>query len=370
MRVLENANVTGQRVVIRLALDVPLSEGAEKLVLDDTRLKEALPTLNYLLGRQAKLVLIGKLGRPQGTVKKDLSLRPVYLHLSALLKKPIAFAPTLFGQTTKVAVEALKPGELIGLENTGFEPGEDNNSRTMARQLAAYGDFYVDEAFSKVHRQEASMVAITEFLPSYAGLALEKEYRVLTALLRHPANPFVAVIGGAKADKLPVIGALLQKADRVLVGGGVANIFLAALGRDVGRSPVDDQYLNKAAEIFRSSAGRIVLPADDKRNSDDEILDIGPQTINEFSRLLTSAKTIFWNGNLGKSELPEFRAGSDQIAKVIANSGATTVVGGGNTLEIIHRLNLQNQLSFASSGGGATLALLAGQKLPAIEALR
>lgn len=369
MRSLEDAPVSGKKVLLRLALDVPLSGGAEPLVLDDTRLKESLSTIHYLLNRQARVVIIGKLGRPHGQRQASLSLRPVYLHLSALLKKPIVFCPTLLGERTAQAVESLKVGEIVGLENTGFEKGEDDNSRTLAKQLAGYGDIYVNDAFSKVHRSEASTVAITEFLPSYAGLSLEKEYQTLTSLLRHPARPFVAVIGGAKADKLPVIGHLLHKADRILVGGGVANIFLAAEGRDVGSSVIETDYLDDAKAILRRSRGKIVLPTDDRRSTGGQIFDIGPETTSEFSRVIKGAKTIFWNGNLGKSEDEAFRAGSDGIARAIANSGATTIVGGGNTTEIINRLQLTAEISFISSGGGAALALLSGEKLPGITAL-
>jgi phosphoglycerate kinase len=369
MRVLENAAVAGQRVIVRLALDVTLSGGPEPLVLDDRRLRESLTTLHYLLERGAKLILIGKLGRPEGKVEPTLSLRPVFLHLSALLKKPITFAPALFSEATKQAVVALEDGGVLGLENLEFQPEELNNSRTFAQKLAEYGQLYVDDDFPKAHHAVASNVAITEFLPSYAGLGMEKEWQVLTNLLRHPAHPFIAVIGGAKADKLPVIGALVRQADRVLVGGAVANIFLKATGHEVGASPVDEQYLSQARQIFQAAAGRIILPVDHKTDEHGVILDIGPNTVTAFSQVLKSAKTIFWNGDVGKAEEPAYQAGSDAIAHVIAESGATTVVGGGNTLEIIDRLGLYQQLTFISSGGGATLALLAGQKLPAVEAL-
>ncbi len=370
MKSLEEANVTGKRVLLRLALDVPLSGGPEPLVLDDTRLREALPTIHYLLERQAKIIIVGKLGRPHGQFHSELSLRPVYTHLSALLNKPVTFAPKLFTTATEKAVEELKESELIGLENTGFDSGEDSNSRTFARKLAAYGEVYVNDAFSKAHRAEASVVAVTEFLPAYAGLAMEKEYRILTSLLRHTAHPFVAVIGGAKADKLPVIRHLVHSADRILVAGAIANIFLASKGQDVGNSPIDQEYLAPAKAILKEGRGRIMLPVDDKRDSGGSILDIGPHTVLQFSQMLKNAKTIFWNGNLGKSELPEFRAGSDAIAKAIAESGATTIVGGGNTAEILQRLHVTKEINFISSGGGAALALLAGEKLPAIEALK
>lgn len=370
MRSLEDAAVNGQKVLIRLGLDVPLVQnGSEWLVADDTRLRSILPTLHWLLNRHAKVIIVSHLGRPGGKIKADLSLRPVYTHLAALLKKPIQFAPQLFSAATEAAVAGLPDGQILGLENLRFDPGEDNNARTFAKKLARYGDLYVNEAFSVSHREAASLVAITEFLPSYAGLQLEREYQILTSLLRHPAAPFVAIVGGAKiADKLPFLKQLVQKADLVLVGGGIANTFLAASGVDIKKSLSDTASLPAATAIMKQARGKIVLPIDFVWH-EDQILDLGPKTTELFQSHLKRAKTVFWNGNLGKSEDPRFAVTSEAIARFLASRPATTIVGGGDTAEIVTRLKLNNKLSFVSSGGGATLELLAGQKLPGLEAL-
>lgn len=371
MKSLEEAPVNGKKVLVRLGLDVPLTAGADPKVADDSRLRSVLVTLNYLLNRDAKVIIISHVGRPDGKIEKSLSLKPVYLHLSALLKRPIKFAPQLFNAATQAAVDELQGGQVLGLENLRFDVGEANNSRTFAKRLAEYAELYIDEAFSVAHRQSASIAAITEFLPSYAGLEFEKEYHVLNTLLRHPASPFVSVIGGAKiTDKLPIIKQLIQKADRVLIGGAIANTFLAADGRDVGASIVEKELFPAALEIIRRGKGGLILPTDYVFSSDKQIYDIGPKTIAEFGQYLSAAKTIFWNGNLGKSEDEKYRRGSDEIAQVVADSGATSIVGGGNTAEIIDRLGLTKEITFVSSGGGAALDLLAGKTLPGIEALR
>jgi 3-phosphoglycerate kinase len=367
MKELEDAPISGKTVILRLALDLPLGEKGE--ILDDERLRVSLPTINFLLNRFAKLVIIGHLGRPNGKPADQLSLRPVYLRLSALLKKPVHFAPNLFSLDTKTAVERLKEGQILGLENLRFDTGEEANSRTFAKKLAAYGDIYVNDAFSASHREAASLVAITEFLPSYPGLRLEQELQVLKNLLKHPARPFVAVVGGVKiADKLPAIAQIAKVADKVLVGGGVANTFMVAKGMNVRGSVIDQDYIEKAKDILKRYRDKIVLPVDFVWGGD-KILDNGQETTEMFLHHLKGAQTIFWNGSLGHTEDPRYRGCSDKVAKFIADLPATTVVAGGNTIEIISRLGLENDISFVSSGGGAALELLSGQRLPAIEAL-
>lgn len=369
MKSLEEANIFGKTVLVRIGADVPLSDSVPPKITDDSRLRVLLPTLQYLINRKCRIVLCAHLGRPNGKVDKAYSLRPIYLRLSALLKRPIIFAPTIISEKTRLAIGKLGDGELLGLENIRFEPGEERNSRTFARKLAEYGEIYVNEAFNVAHHEGASFIAITEFLPSYAGLQFEKEVSIMRQLVRHPARPFVVVVGGVKiADKLPVLKYLSQHADRVLVGGGVANTFLAALGKDVGSSVVDSEYFDQARAIFKRSRGKIVLPTDFVTHAD-AIMDIGHETTKQYLKYLKTAQTIFWNGSLGKAEEDEYAIGSEVIAHYIADSPATTIIGGGNTVEIFSRLKLLGDLTFVSTGGGATLELLAGHRLPGIAAL-
>lgn len=369
MKYLEEVALKGKRVILRTDLNVPLSKESPPKILDDYRLKAVLPTLHYLLERRAKVIIMAHLGKPKNGAEAGLSLRIVYERLADLLNTPIKFAPQHFSEATKKAVAELEDGEVLGLENLRFDPGEAANSRTFARKLSEYGDIYVDDAFGSAHREAASMVAITEFLPSYAGLLMEKEVSMLTTLMRHPARPFIAVIGGAKiSDKLPLIRRFLHLADRILVGGGVANTFLLASGMDVKQSLVDGEFLDEAKAIYKEAAGKIILPADYVWDGE-KILDIGPDTVKLFEGYINTSKTVFWNGCLGYTEDAKFSKGSDEIAKFIAEHGSTSVVGGGNTVEVLTKLGLTNKITFVSSGGGATLELLGGEKLPGLVAL-
>jgi phosphoglycerate kinase len=369
MKSLEDVSVNDKRVLLRIDTNVPVTDTKEIHVADDFRLRAVVPTIQFLLNRKAKVILLGHLGRPDGPNPAE-SLRPVFHHLSALVNQPIKFAPKLFSPETARAVDDLKAGEILGLENLRFDPGEAKNSRTFARKLAGYGDIYINDAFAVSHRDAASVVAITEFLPSYPGILLELEYKTLTELMRHPARPFVAVIGGAKiGDKLPVLQHLLPRADRILIGGGVATTFLAAQGEEVGQSLVDRDQIETARLLLKKARGKIILPIDLVWH-DDAILDIGPKTAALFGQHLKVAKTIFWNGNLGKTEVAEFARGSAAIAKIVAASQATTIVGGGNTIEIFSKLGLLKKVTFVATGGGASLELLSAAVLPGIAALQ
>lgn len=370
MKFLEDAPLSGKRVLVRINIDVPIRGDKEPVVVDSFRLKAVLPTLHYLIDNRAKIVLLAHLGRPDGKEVRELSLRPVYLHLSALLKKPISFAPKLFSNATAEAVEKLGEGELLGLENLRFDPGEEKNSRTFAARLAHYGDLYVNDAFSVSHRSAASLVAITDLLPSYAGQLLEREYQVLSNLMKHPAKPYGAVIGGAKIeDKLPIIKQFLMRADWVLVGGGVANTFLKADGKvDIKNSLYDADRIEIAREILKKSRGKLILPTDYVWH-EDKILDLGPNTIINYQRHLKSAQTVFWSGPLGKVEDEKFQKGSLEIARTIADVGATSVVGGGDTVGFINGQDLAKKFSFVSTGGSATLEFLGGRVLPGLKAL-
>lgn len=368
MKGMEDGNFTEHRVLVRVDLDVPLTEGSSPDVLDDYRLRSLLPTINYLINRMAKVILIGHLGRPDGKQEKNLSLKPVYLRLSALLNRPIKFSPQLFSESTKKAVADLEGGEILGLENLRFDRGEDNNSRTFAAKLARYGEVYVNEAFACYH-ETASIVAITEFLPHFAGLHLEQEFKILSGLIRHPARPFIAIISGAKAsDKLPTIEGLLPNVDRVLVGGRVANNFLAASGVDVKNSKIETSLIEKSRDLLKKAKGKIILPEDYLWDGD-EILDVGPKTVRNYERYLKNAKTIIWSGPLGKIEDPRFEKSSKRLAEFVVNTKATTIVGGGNTIEMLDMFKLTDKFSFISTGGGASLELLSGSTLPGIKAL-
>ncbi len=364
---LEDAPIASKKILLRLGLDLPLGDSGE--IIDDSRLRSSLETIHFLLNRQAKVVIIGHFGRPNGQPDPKLSLRPVYLHLSALLKKPISFAPNLFSPATKKLIEEMAEGTVVGLENLRYDSGEEGNSRTFAKKLAQYGEVFVNDAFSVAHREAASTVAITEFLPSYPGLLFEREVEILHNLMKHPDRPFVAIIGGIKvADKLPAIRYIADKADRVLVGGAVANTFLAAAGMNVRESIIDKAYLEQAKELVKRYRDKLVLPEDFVWESG-KILDNGPQTTKKFQTYLKSARTILWNGSLGHSENPKYAHGSDTIAKYIAELPATTIIAGGNTIEIFSRLKLLQEVNFVSTGGGATLELLSGRALPGIRAL-
>lgn len=366
MKFLEEAVLAGQKVLLRIDASLPIKDDQ---IRDDFRLKAILPTINFLLNHQAKVILASHLGRPKGKVEAELSLRPIYLHLASLLRKPIKFVKEVVGEKVLKQVNELENGEIIGLENLRFESGEDKNSRTFARQLASLADLYVNDAFSVDHRAAASVEAITEFLPSYAGLRLEQEIKMLGSLLKNPHRPFIVVLGGAKIDdKLPVIKHLLHIADKILIGGGVANNFLLAQGQEVKQSLVDPSYLSVATQLFKQARGKLILPVDFVWQSE-QILDIGPKSVDLFKGVLKSAGSILWSGPLGKTEVKPFDQASIEIARAIIASRATSIVGGGNTVDFIRGQDLTNRFSFVSTGGGALLEFLAGADLPGIKAL-
>ncbi len=370
MKFLEDASLTGKRVMVRVGADVPLEKTKQGMaVVDDYRLRQLLPTLHYLLDYGARIVLISHLGRPGGKPDHDLSLRPVWLRLSALLKRPIQFASSVDADATNKAAASLENGQVLALENLRFYPGEEKNSRTFAARLARSADIYVNDAFGVSHREAASLCAITELLPSYGGLLLEREISMLSNLMSHPAKPYVAIVGGAKiSDKLPTIKQLLHRADHILVGGGVANTLLAASDHQVKKSLVDTGSLDEARKLLKLGRGRLILPTDFVWQKD-AIMDIGPLTRKDYAKYLKHAQTVFWGGPLGKVEDPTHRAGSEAIARAIVDSGATSVVGGGDTVGFLEQAELASQFSFVSTGGGATLEYLGGQVLPGLKAL-
>ena len=390
-KTVRDIDVRGKRVFLRADLNVPLDDTR---ITDDTRIRASLPTIVYLLERGATVILASHLGRPKGKVNDALRLKPVADRLGQLLGRPVRMTGDALGPGVQVAIDKLRPGDLLLLENLRFHAEEETNDPKFAKALAAMADIYVDDAFGSAHRAHASTEGITHFLPSVAGLLLEREVEALSALLDKPARPFHTLIGGAKiSGKLEVLDALLSRCQAVLVGGGMANTFLAARGLAMGKSLVEpDQYAN--AEHIVSEARRkrvrLMLPTDvviaaqvhpraqhqvvpvTAVPKDWTVVDIGPQTVAAYTEHLSKAKTIFWNGPMGIFEIAPFADGTNAIARYVASrtaEGVITVVGGGDSVAAVDQLGLTDQMSHVSTGGGASLEFVEGKKLPGVEAL-
>jgi phosphoglycerate kinase len=385
-KTIRDIDVQGKRVLVRVDYNVPVKEG---VVGDDTRIHAAMPTLDYLLENGAALILCSHLGRPKGSPDPKYSLKPVAEHLSKLMGKPVQFVEEAIGPKAEAAAEALKPGEVLVLENTRFHPGETKNDPDMARQLASLADIYVDDAFGSAHRAHASTEGVTQFLPAVAGFLLEKEIQYLGQAIADPERPFVAILGGAKiSDKIGVIKNLLAKADSILIGGGMANTFFKAEGYPVADSLVEDEALDTAKELLAQAGTKLRLPVDvviaDKFEADAQhktmatgpipdgwrILDIGPETIEHYSRIIHEAKTIVWNGPMGVFEFPEFAKGTFAVAQAAAESDAVTIVGGGESVAAVKQSGLADKITHISTGGGASLEMLEGLTLPGVAALQ
>jgi phosphoglycerate kinase len=386
-----DADVAGKRVFLRADLNVPLDDGR---ITDDSRIRASLPTLIYLLEHDATVVLASHLGRPKGKVNDSLRLKPVADRLSALLRRPVRMTGDALGPGVQDAIAKLRPGDLLMLENLRFHAGEEANDPAFAKALAGFADIYVNDAFGSAHRAHASTEGITHFLPSYAGLLLEQEVVALTRLLKQPPRPFHTVIGGAKiSGKLEVLNALVRRSQAILVGGGMANTFLAARGHAMGKSLVEPDLMPTALELLaeaRRKRMRIVLPVDlviapqihhraqttivglDGVPKDWTVVDIGPKTIALYTQVLGAAKTIFWNGPMGVFEIPAFAEGTNAIARFMAErtaKGVVTVVGGGDSVAAVEGLRMGTKMSHVSTGGGASLEFLEGKTLPGVAAL-
>jgi len=378
--------VKGKRVLVRVDFNVPVKDGK---VGDDTRIRAALPTLEYLIDKGAALILCSHLGRPKGEVKPEFSLRPVADHLGKLMGKQIAFAEDCIGPKAEDAAEVLKPGDVLLLENTRFHAGETKNDPDMAKQLASLADMYVNDAFGSAHRAHASTEGVAQYLPAVAGFLLEKEIKYLGQAVADPEKPFVAILGGAKiSDKIGVIKNLLAKADSILIGGGMANTFFKAEGYPLGDSLVEDDVLETAKDLLAQGGKKIRLPVDvviaDKFEADAEhntiptgpipdgwrILDIGPETVKHYSKIITDAKTVVWNGPMGVFEFPEFAKGTFAIAQAAADSDAVTIIGGGESVAAVKQSGLADKITHISTGGGASLEMLEGLTLPGVAALQ
>ncbi len=379
-------DVRGKRVLVRVDYNVPIKDGK---VGDDTRVRAAMPTLEYLLQHGAAVILCSHLGRPKGGPDPKYSLRPVALHLAELLGQPVNFAEDCIGPAAQSAAQALQPGQVLLLENTRFHPEEEKNDPEMARQLAILANVYVNDAFGSAHRAHASTEGVAHYLPAVAGFLLEKEIRYLGQAIADPKRPFIAILGGAKiSDKIGVIRNLLTKADQVLIGGGMANTFFKAQGYPIGDSLVEDEALDTARQLVQEGSTRLRLPVDvniaDKFAADAQrktmpmgpvpegwrIMDIGPETVAAYSKAVSGAGTVVWNGPMGVFEFPEFAQGTFGLAKAVAKSGATTIVGGGDSVAAIQESGLADKITHISTGGGASLEMLEGLVLPGVAALQ
>ncbi|MCX7975966.1 MAG: phosphoglycerate kinase [Bellilinea sp.] len=384
-KTVRDIDVKGKKVFVRVDFNVPVKDG---VVGDDTRIRAALPTIQYLLDQGAAVILASHLGRPKGGPDPKYSLKPVADYLANLLGKPVAFAEDCIGPAAEAAASALKPGEVLVLENTRFHPEEEKNDEDMSRALAKLADVYVNDAFGTAHRAHASTAGIAAFLPAVAGFLLEKEIKYLGQAIDDPKRPFVAILGGAKiSDKIGVIKNLLKKADTILIGGGMANTFFKAQGYPMGDSLVEEEALETARQLLAEGKDKIRLPVDvviaDKFDAEAEsrvmpvgpvpegwrILDIGPETVAAYAKVISGAGTVVWNGPMGVFEFPRFAEGTFGIAKAVASSGAISVIGGGESVAAINQSGLADKITHISTGGGASLEMLEGLELPGVAAL-
>jgi phosphoglycerate kinase len=376
---------SGKTALVRVDFNVPMQDGR---VADDTRIRAALPTLQFLREKGAKIVLLSHLGRPDGKPAEKYSLKPVAARTAELLGAEVRFAADCVGPAAEDAVSALNPGEVVLLENVRFHAEEEANDSGFAGQLAGLADVFVNDAFGTAHRAHASTEGLAQYLPAVAGLLMEKEIVSLGSALEEPARPFVGIVGGAKvSSKLAVLENLIDRVDRLLIGGGMANTFLKAQGREVGKSLLEADLVDTAADLLQRG-GKIVLPVDvvvttdlkgtapprtcsvDQVGADEMIVDIGPRTMDAFKAEIAQAGTVLWNGPMGIFEDPRFAAGTLSVARAMAESKATTVVGGGESVQAVEQAGLADKLTHVSTGGGASLEFIEGKVLPGVAALK
>jgi phosphoglycerate kinase len=389
-KTVRDVDVKGKRVIVRVDFNVPLKEGH---VSDDTRIEAALPTIEHLLDQDAAVILMSHLGRPKGEIVDDLKMDPVAERLSELLDRPVTKLEDCVGPEVEEAVEAMEPGDVILLENTRFHAGEKVNDPDFAAKLAALADVYVDDAFGAVHRAHASTEGAAQAMrekggQAVAGLLVEEELKLLGKAVEDPEHPFMAILGGAKVSgKISVIESLLERCDRLLIGGGMANTFFKAMGYEIGDSLVEDDAISTAKSLLDQAGGTLVLPVDvviaEAFDSEAQtrvvapnevpagwrILDIGPKTVATFESALKGAKTVTWNGPLGVFEMPAFAAGTFDVARLLAELDATTIIGGGESAAAVKQAGLHDQMTHVSTGGGASLQFLEGKTLPGVAAL-
>jgi len=384
-KTVRDINLKGKRVLMRVDFNVPVEKGE---ITDDTRIQAALPTIQYVLEQGASLVLMSHFGRPKGGPDPKYSLAPVAKRLGELLDKPVQMAPDVVGDEVEAMAKAMKPGDVMLLENTRFYEGETKNAADFVAKLAALGEIYVNDAFGSAHRAHASTVGVAEKMPAVAGFLIEKEIKYLGQATGDAERPYVVILGGAKvSDKIAVIENMLNKADLVLIGGGMANTFLKAKGLEMGGSLVEDDALDTAKALMAQAGNKLVLPVDAMVASafDNEadrkvvsvdavepgwrILDIGPKTVDLFRGKLATAKTVVWNGPMGVFEMPNFAQGTFAIARALADLDAVTIIGGGDSAAAVNQAGVADMVSHVSTGGGASLEFLEGKVLPGVAAL-
>ena len=387
---LRDIEVSGKRVLVRVDFNVPLDEKTGEIT-DDSRIQATLPTIKYLIERGVRVILISHLGRPKGKVVDELRMTVVAQRLSQILGQQVGIATNCIGYEVEKSVGSLKSGNALLLENLRFHSDEETGSPSFAQALARLADIFVNDAFGTSHRAHASIAGIANYLPAVAGLLLEKEIKTLSTILENPAHPFASLLGGAKvSDKVGMLENIMGKVDSLLIGGGMAATFLKAKSYEVGLSLVEEDRLDLAIKLMKEAeenGTRLLFPVDvvitdeisveakietvptENIPKDKRIVDIGPQTIRDFSQELRGCKTVFWNGPMGIYEIHQFAEGTKTMAKLLANLEATTIIGGGSTAEVVNEMGLSNKLSFVSTGGGASLRFLGGEKLPGVEAL-
>ena len=384
-KTVRDIDLKGKRVLMRVDFNVPMQDGK---VTDDKRIKASLPTIKYVLDQGASLLLMSHLGRPKGGPDPEFSLRAAADVLSSHLGIPVKMAPDTVGPEVEALAKELKPGEVVMLENTRFHKGEEKNDLELAKQMAGLADVYVNDAFGSAHRAHSSTEGIARFLPAVSGFLMEQELEYLGRAVRNPEHPYVAILGGAKiSDKIDVVETLLKQADKLIIGGGMANTFLAAKGLDMQDSLVEGASLETAKSILEKAGDKLVLPVDaviadkfeaeansrvvdvDKIPTGWRMMDVGPKTLELYKQALEDVKLIVWNGPVGVFEMPKFAEGTFALAKLLAESGATTVIGGGDSASAVKKAGVAKQMTHVSTGGGASLEFLEGKELPGVAAL-
>jgi len=385
-KTVKHIDLRGKRVLMRVDFNVPMEAGK---VTDDKRIRASLPTIQFVLEQGASLVLMSHLGRPKGGPDPEFSLKAASEVLAGLLGRAVRMAPDCVGREVQRMAEALKPGEVLMLENTRFHAGEEKNDLDLAKAMAALGDVFVNDAFGSAHRAHSSTEGVAHFLPAVSGFLMQQELEYLGRATSKPEHPFIAILGGAKiSDKIAVVENLLTKCDKLIIGGGMANTFLAAKGYAMQDSLVETTSVDTARSIIAKAGAKLILPMDaiiadkfaaeaqsklvdvDKVPAGWRIMDIGPRSIEEFKAALQGARLIVWNGPMGVFEMPKFAEGTFAIAKLLAASGATTVIGGGDSASAVKKAGVAKQMTHVSTGGGASLEFLEGKELPGVAALQ
>jgi phosphoglycerate kinase len=384
-KTVRDIDLKGKRVLMRVDFNVPMQDGK---VTDDKRIKASLPTIKYVLDQGASLILMSHLGRPKGGPDPEFSLRAAAEVLSSHLGIPVKMAPDTVGPEVEAMAKELKPGEVLMLENTRFHKGEEKNDLELAKQMAALGDVYVNDAFGSAHRAHSSTEGVARFLLAVSGFLMEQELEYLGRAVANPEHPYIAILGGAKiSDKILVVETLLTKADKLIIGGGMANTFLAAKGLNMQDSLVEKESLETAKSILEKSGEKLILPVDaviadkfdaeantqivdvDKIPAGWRMMDVGPKTLELYKQALNGARLIVWNGPVGVFEMPKFAEGTFALARLLAESGATTVIGGGDSASAVKKAGVAKQMTHVSTGGGASLEFLEGKELPGVAAL-